>query len=227
MKNIKQLQDKLDAATSKRATIESELSGLQKDISELHRLIELKAKELSDAKDSESALLQKLINVQKEGLKEMVSLKSLKDKIIEKKSIIDDIRERGKTLMGIIDTKIESKWFEENYTKYKNECVKLGEEIKSREDFKQVADKLSKTMKTIKEIDFIKALKSEDILIKKDLESKQEGLMSWLNSNPEETSYESYQKYLFQFYNLDSIRENIYANNPGSFSRLVKKYLKH
>lgn len=236
MDEIKQLNDKLEKLLIKKNELEVRAKSEHENLLKSQEKLEITIKELEDLKDMETALFQKIVKLQKENLKDIMNFKSLKDKITEKANIFEDLKTKGKNLIGIVDTKINSQWFDENYTKYKNECKKIGEEIKSREDYKKVIDKLGGAIKSIRELDIIKLLNENEAEknnshfdikinapIEKLLKSKSEGFEKWIESKPTDLTYQSYINYLSENYKNGTEVEFQYKNTANSFKNLIKK----
>lgn len=221
---MKDLKQRIEVVEGQRKNKEQELVLEQESLVNLQKNVERIVKELQDLKDMEAALIQKMVNQQREQIKQMISVKGLKEKLLEKDGILENLKSKGKTLMGYVDTKIGSEWFDEHYNKYKNECKRIGEEIKSREDYKKVVDKIGGAVKTIKESDIIRLIKEDkEVEPKRIVGDKQEGINSWFKTSKNDLSYESYTKYMKDTYANGECAEILYKDSATSFKKALNK----
>ncbi|NCQ51626.1 hypothetical protein GW796_06975 [archaeon] len=222
MKNLslKDTQQLLKETNYFRKAEESNLDTLQESFHEIQKSIETSLEKLQALKEKESTLQNKLFLMQKDLVKENLNVNGIK-KLFSNTNFVKKIQEIKEVLDG---TALDKQWIEEHYLKYKASCIKAGEEIKSKEEFKKIADSLKNVEDTVSNIQFgelfAKASKeakkvgkfvqeafSTTISSQSDSEpldieaptSKKEGLILWLkNSNivySDEKVLELYQEY--------------------------------
>jgi len=145
-KKLSEVQAELKEATLLRRTKESELEDLTSKFLIIQKAIESSLENLQIIKDKESSLQNKVFLIQKDAFKETISVSGLKKLFSNNNSFVKKIKEKGKEIKEVLDgTAFDKEWIDEQYEKYKSTCIKKGEEIKSKEEFKIIAG-------TIKEI---------------------------------------------------------------------------
>lgn len=228
------IENKLKNLTQVRELAEKELEELRKTLVTHHQKVEDKIKELQDLKDMESAMLNKFLNEQKEQIKNMLNISGLKGKIKETKNLFSEVKQKGVDLFNSTTKKIDSKWLDDSYNKYKNECIELGEEITSRDNFKKVMEKIGKKIDDFKHIDYKNLFGVEDEVIVVDAEivekkeqrilnSKKEGLQAWIIERQEERCYANYIKFISETYDNYQDLELVYKDSKNSFWRELNK----
>lgn len=139
-KTLTQVQDELKEVTSKRKEQESNLEQLQEKFSKIQKDLEFTLDSLKNLKDTESSLQHKLFLMQKESIKENLNIGGLKKIFSESNPLVKKIKDKGKEIKEVLDgTAFDKHWIDEKYEQYKNNCIKKGEEIKSKEEFKKIA----------------------------------------------------------------------------------------
>lgn len=218
------IEKKLAEVTKIREELEKEIRNLKESILSQHNIIESKIVELNDLKDMESALLNKFIKEQKENIKSLLKFGGLKDKIQETKELLVGVKNKSIDVFNTTTNKIDSKWLDESYNKYKNECINLGKEITSRDNFKKVVSSFGKKIEDFKNLNF-DIHKAENVETKLLLTSKKQGLEEWLSSKPTEISYSNYIIFIAdKFENYENI-DFVYKDSKNSFWREVNKQI--
>ncbi len=147
-KTIQEIQEELKSTTLLKKEKEENLHQLQSEFSKIHEALETTIKELKSVKEKESALMVQLYNMQKDAIKEHISIDGIKKLLSKENPIFKKISEKGKEIKEVLDgTAFDKKWLDEQYEKYKAVCVQKGEEIKSMDEFKKIAI----TLKELKE----------------------------------------------------------------------------
>lgn len=140
----KELEEQLNGATENRKSIEKQLKDTQVELTRLQQVFEENLVNLKVAQSHENTLQEQLYEVQKNNLKQAMSVEGIKKVFGDatpffmrvKAKALDKVKDVKEFLDG---TAFDKKWVDERYEEYKTLCIEKGEEIKSKEEFQTIA----------------------------------------------------------------------------------------
>jgi hypothetical protein len=139
-KSLQEVQKQLEAITEARKKEEAYLHDIQKQLISLQSTAEGSLERLAAVKDEETALQNKVFLMQKEAIKEALSVNGLKKLISDQNPLVKKLKDKGKEIKEVLDgTAFDKQWVDEQYEIYKDKCIKSGEIAKSKEEFKKIA----------------------------------------------------------------------------------------
>jgi len=139
-KSFQEVQKELEAITEARKKEEGYLADIQKQLTSLQKTAEDSLERLTAIKDEETSLQYQVFTLQKEALKDALSVTGLKKVFSDQNPLVKKLKDKGKEIKEVLDgTAFDKQWVDEQYEKYKNVCIKNGEAFKSKEEFKKVA----------------------------------------------------------------------------------------
>lgn len=139
-KSLQEVQKELEEVVSARKKEEAFLSEVQAQLSALQKSTEGSLEKLSALKDQETSLQYKVFLMQKDAIKDAISVNGLMKVFSDKNPLVKALKDKGKEIKEVFDgTAFDKQWVDEQYEKYKDACIKKGEEFKSKEEFKSVA----------------------------------------------------------------------------------------
>ena len=148
--NQKDIEAEIILATENRKNIENRLKTTQQDLSRLQQLFEDDIAQLKSAQTHENNLQESLYSLQKQQIKEVMSVDSLKKVIGDATPFFMRIKEKTlNKVQGVKDfldgTALDNQWINEKYEEYKEICIQKGEEIKSKQEFQKIALAIKET----------------------------------------------------------------------------------
>lgn len=153
--SIQEIQQQLKEVSTLRKQQEENLESLQSEFSKIQVSISDSLENLQELKDKESSLQNKLFLIQKENIKEALSINGIKKMFSDSNPLVKKIKEKSKEIKEVFDgTHLDKEWIDEHYDKYKETCIKKGEEIKSKEEFKKIALTLKNAKDEVTSIQF-------------------------------------------------------------------------
>lgn len=140
----KEVEDKLNSATDNRKNIELRLQETKQELLALQERFENDLNNLKVAQTQENDLQQELYEVQKNNIKQAISVDGLKKVFGDATPFFLKIKEKTLSkVQGVKDyldgTSIDKRWLEERYEEYKTICIEKGQEIKNKEEFQKIA----------------------------------------------------------------------------------------
>lgn len=195
--SIQQVQDELQQVSHQRKAAEEKFEHLQLQLTKIQTDMEENLDSLQKLKDQESILQNKVYQLQKESLKEALSFNGVKSLLSGASPLLQKIKEKGKELKDVFEnSNFDKQWLDEQYDKYRDLCIKKGEEIKSKEEFQKVALTLKKLEKEGEDFSFSELLSkaSKGVgnvgnTLKEAIKNmKTEGIDKVLSSKPEDIS---------------------------------------
>lgn len=139
-KSLQEVQKELDVVIDARKKEETYLNDIQKQLVSLQTTAESSLERLAAIKDEETALQYKVFLMQKEAIKDALSVTGLKKLISDQNPLVKKLKDKGKELKEVLDgTALDKQWIDEQYENYKAKCIKSGEAVKSKEEFKKIA----------------------------------------------------------------------------------------
>ncbi len=218
-KKLSEVQTELKEATFLRREKESELEDLNNQFLIIQKKIESSLENIQIIKDKESSLQNKVFLIQKDAFKETLSVSGLKKLFSDNNSFVKKIKDKGKEIKEVLDgTAFDKEWIDEQYEKYKSTCIKKGEEIKSKEEFKRIAV----TIKEIKDgainINWNSLINKAENGFNRVKTKVQEALTS---SNFEESSQAK------EYSNISSVSESEQIDPPETKKEGLELWLKH
>jgi hypothetical protein len=146
-KSLQEVQKDLQEVIEARKLEETALEDIQSQLVTLQKNAEASLERLSTLKDQETSLQYKVFLLQKEAIKGALSVTGLKKVFSDQNPLVKKLKDKGKEIKEALDgTAFDKQWIDEQYEKYKESCIKKGEAIKSKEEFKNIA----MTLKDIK-----------------------------------------------------------------------------
>jgi uncharacterized protein (DUF3084 family) len=153
--SIQEIQQQLKEVSTLRKQQEENLESLKSEFSKIQVSISDSLENLQELKDKESSLQNKLFLIQKENIKEALSINGIKKMFSDSNPLVKKIKEKSKEIKEVFDgTHLDKEWIDEHYDKYKETCIKKGEEIKSKEEFKKIALTLKNAKDEVTAIQF-------------------------------------------------------------------------
>lgn len=139
-KSLQEVQKELEATTEARKKEEASLHDIQKQLTYLQTTAESSLERLTAIKNEETDLQYKVFIMQKEAIKEALSVTGLKKLISDQNPLVKRLKDKGKEIKEALDgTALDKQWIDEQYESYKEKCIKSGEAVKSKDDFKRIA----------------------------------------------------------------------------------------
>ena len=137
--------------------LEQKIKDNQKLLQKITEEFESDLDSLKNLQEIEESLRKELYLKQKESMHENLSLESMKKVLGGAAPFFSKIKSstlnKAKQIKSYIDgSTLDKEWLEERYTEYKKICLKKGEEIKSKEDFKRIVLSLKNVQGEIKEL---------------------------------------------------------------------------
>lgn len=153
--SIQEIQQQLKEVSTLRKQQEENLEYLQSEFSKIQASISDSLENLQELKDKESSLQNKLFLIQKENIKEALSINGIKKMFSDSNLLVKKLKEKSKEIKEVFDgTHLDKDWIDEQYEKYKEISIKKGEEIKSKEEFKKIALTLKHAKEEVTSIQF-------------------------------------------------------------------------
>lgn len=148
--NQKEIEAEIILATENRKNIENRLKDTQQELSRLQQLFEDDISQLKAAQTHENNLQESLYTLQKQQIKEVMSVDSLKKVIGDATPFFMRIKEKTlNKVQGVKEfldgTSLDNQWINEKYEEYKEICIQKGEEIKSKQEFQKIALAIKET----------------------------------------------------------------------------------
>lgn len=253
-KSLQEVQKELQSIIAARKQEEDNLNNIQTKLTSLQDSAEVSLEKLSSFKDQETSLQYKVFLMQKEALKNSLNVSGLKKIFSDNNPFVKKIKDKSKEIKEALDgTAFDKQWIDEQYEKYKEASIKKGEDIKSKDEFKNIvmvingiksegnaqitaiAEKAGSELKKFSKLiqDSIKSNVSVDSKEEEKFDpptTKAEGLDLWLKHsgstyNEENLSelYEKYVAYLNKEFKEKIKEELIYSYQGGSFKKAFKK----
>jgi predicted HicB family RNase H-like nuclease len=143
------VEKELKEATIQRKAVEENLNSFQEQIKKLQENIEFSFDALKALQQKENNLKEELYQLQKESIKDAVSLGGLKKIFGDSTPFFSSLKgkavETVQKVKGYMDgSYFDQKWLDEKYDEYKEHCIQKGEEIKTKEEFQKIALALRK-----------------------------------------------------------------------------------
>lgn len=242
---ILNLNSNLAKNEQERLALEQKIKDNQKTLQKITEEFETDLENLKSLHEIEESLRKELYTKQKESMHDNLNLESMKKVLGVARPLLSRIKattiEKAKAIKGYIDgSTVDKEWLENRYSEYKKICLKKGEEIKSKEDFKRIALSLKNVQGEIKELNLYEMINKLSVdaghatqAVKKviksiNLESKVEKVSSLLrkkemslDDEPENKSTIFTEWASHKSINLSDSPENLYNNY---LEYLSKKY---
>jgi len=143
------VENELKETTLQRKSVEENLHSYQEQIKKLQEDIEFSFDSLKALQQKENNLQEELYLIQKESIKDALSLGGLKKIFGDSTPFFSSLKgkavETVQKVKGYMDgSYFDQKWLDEKYDEYKEHCIEKGEEIKSKEEFQKIALALRK-----------------------------------------------------------------------------------
>lgn len=148
-RNQQNVEKELKETTIQRKAVEENLHSFQEQIKKLQEDIEFSFDALKALQQKENNLQEELYTLQKESIKDALSLGGLKKIFGDSTPFFSSLKgkavETVQKVKGYMDgSYFDQKWLDEKYNEYKEHCITKGEEIKSKEEFQKIALALRK-----------------------------------------------------------------------------------
>jgi len=148
-RNQQNVEKELKETTIQRKAVEENLHSFQEQIKQLQENIEFSFDALKALQQKENNLQEELYQLQKESIKDALSLGGLKKIFGDSTPFFSSLKgkavETVQKVKGYMDgSYFDQKWLDEKYDEYKEHCIQKGEEIKSKEEFQKIALALRK-----------------------------------------------------------------------------------
>lgn len=138
--SMNELEQKYEAAMEGQRAIERRMRETKDEIERLSSVFEEDCALLKDSQQLCNILKERIFVKRKEGFKEMISADGLK-KIVGEYGLFGKVADKTRGIIGMVDgTASAMRKFEEKYEEYRQACFKAGEQVKSREEFRKMAD---------------------------------------------------------------------------------------
>lgn len=138
------IEQQLHDVSANREIIEQRLKDTQAQLNALYDLFNEDLENLKIAQNSENNLREQLADFQKNAIKDAINLEGFSKLLGEATPFLARFKDKAfgkiKAVKEIIDgSAFDKVWVEERYEEYKQICIEQGKDVKSREEFEQIA----------------------------------------------------------------------------------------
>ena len=144
-----ELELELKNTNSQRKSLEKSLDSYQSQVKQLQDDIVSTIDSLKSLQTKENNLQDELYRVQKENIKAALNVNGFKKMFSDSTPFLSSLKGEAvgtvQRMKEYVDgTYYEQKWLDEKYEEYKEHCISMGDEIKSKEEFQKIALALRK-----------------------------------------------------------------------------------